>query len=145
MGERAEPQRVEARQCFICGPDNPIGLRLRFHEDGAGIAADFVPSEAFVGYDGLVHGGVVAAVMDDAMANVWAHRGQPAVTVRLSVKFRRPVRPGQRLRVFAVALSARRGASQRVRAVVSHGDQVVAEGEGIVLVGERARLGANGP
>ena len=71
MTERALP---EANGCFICGPSNPIGLRLRFHEEGAGVAAEFVPGDLHIGWEGLIHGGLIAAVLDDAMANIWAWR-----------------------------------------------------------------------
>ncbi len=128
--------RPEAHRCFICGPANPIGMRLQFEEEGEGVAADFVPGDLHVGYEGLIHGGLLAAVLDDAMANVWAWRGQPAVTVSLSVRFRRPVQPGERLRVSGEPVGARRAAMQRARATITRSDGVVvAEGDGVVMVG----------
>lgn len=128
-----------AHRCFICGPDNPIGLRLRFYEEGAGVAAEFSPGDPHIGYEGVIHGGIIAAVLDDAMANIWAWRGQPAVIARLNVRFRQPVRPGERLRVFAEPVGARQSATQRARGRVTREDgALVAEGEGVVLVGARA-------
>ncbi len=130
---------AEANRCFICGPSNPIGLQLRFREEGEGVVADFTPGDLHIGWEGLIHGGLIAAVLDDAMANIWAWRGTPAVTTSISARFRRPVRPGERLRVSAEPLAARRSAMQRARARVTREDgTVVAEGEGIVLVGARA-------
>ncbi|MBI3976265.1 MAG: PaaI family thioesterase [Armatimonadetes bacterium] len=131
-----EMSRTEAHRCFVCGPANPIGLHLHFQEEGEGVAAEFVPGELYIGYEGLIHGGLIAAVLDDALANIWAWRGQPAVTVRLSVRFRKPVRPGERLRVFAEPVGARRAAMQRARGNVAREDgTVVADGDGVVLVG----------
>ena len=129
----------EANRCFICGPSNPIGLRLRFREEGEGVAADFAFGDQFIGWEGLIHGGLVAAVLDDAMANIWAWRGTPAVTTSISVRFRVPVRPGERLRVFAEPMSPRRSAMQRARGTVTREDgTLVADGEGVVMVGARA-------
>lgn len=128
--------RPETHRCFVCGPANPIGMHLQFEEEGEGVVADFVPGDLYVGYEGLVHGGLLAAVLDDAMANVWAWRGQPAVTVSLSVRFRRPVQPGERLRVSGEPVGARRAAMQRARATITRADgTVVAEGDGVVMVG----------
>ena len=136
MTERALP---EANRCFICGPNNPIGLHLKFYEDGAGVAADFVPGDLHIGGEGLIHGGLIAAALDDAMANIWAWRGTPAVTTSISVRFRRPVRPGERLRVFAEPMGTRRSAMQRARGTVTREDgTLVADGEGVVMVGARA-------
>ncbi len=129
----------EANRCFICGPSNPIGLRLHFKEEGEGVAADFAFGDPFIGWEGLIHGGLVAAVLDDAMANIWAWRGTPAVTTSISVRFRQPVRPGERLRVFAEPVGTRRSVMQRARGTVTREDgTLVADGEGIVMVGTRA-------
>ncbi len=128
-----------ANRCFVCGPENPVGLRLRFSPQGPGVAAEFVPGEEHIGWEGVIHGGLIAAVLDDAMANIWAWRGTPAVTTSISVRFRRPVRPGERLRVFAEPVGARRSAMQRARGTVMRSDgTLVADGEGVVMVGPRA-------
>jgi acyl-coenzyme A thioesterase PaaI-like protein len=129
----------EANRCFVCGPGNPIGLHLRFQEEGEGVAADFTPGDVFVGWEGLIHGGIVAAVLDDAMANIWAWRGTPAAVVRISVRLRQPVRPGEPLRVLAEPVGTRRSEMQRAKATLTRGDGVVvADGEGVVMVGNRA-------
>jgi acyl-coenzyme A thioesterase PaaI-like protein len=130
---------AEANRCFICGPGNPVGLRLRFREEGEGVSADFTFGEQFIGWEGLIHGGLVAAVLDDAMANIWAWRGTPAVVARISARFRLPVRPGDRLRVFAEPVGARRSEMQRARGTVTREDgTIVADGEGVVMIGARA-------
>jgi uncharacterized protein (TIGR00369 family) len=52
-----------------------------------------------VGYDGIVHGGILAAVLDDAMANLLYRRGHHALTARMEVRYHAPARPGDLLRV----------------------------------------------
>ena len=139
--DRAMTERIltEANRCFICGAGNPTGLRLRFREEGEGVTAEFALGEEYIGWEGLIHGGLVAAVLDDAMANIWAWRGTPAVTTSISVRFRQPVRPGESLRVLAEPVGARRSAMQRARARVTREDgTLVADGDGIVMVGSRA-------
>ena len=58
-----------ANECFVCGPDNPIGLHLVFRlEDGACVS-EFTPGRDHVGYPGVVHGGMIYSALDDVMAN----------------------------------------------------------------------------
>ncbi|HEY3247000.1 MAG TPA: PaaI family thioesterase [bacterium] len=122
-----------ANRCFVCGQDNPIGLRLVFQADGDGVRAEFVPSELHVGYDGLVHGGIISAIVDDALANVWFTRGQHAVTAKIEVRFRREVRPGDRLIISAQPTGTKSG-MQTGRVDVRRGDELVAEGTGLLVI-----------
>ncbi len=98
----------DAGWCFACGQQNPIGLRLRFMEDGEGIRAEFTPGPEYQGYEGVVHGGIVAAALDDAMANLFHMRGQETLTARLEVRFRREAQVGRRL-VVSARLTGERG------------------------------------
>jgi uncharacterized protein (TIGR00369 family) len=123
----------DASSCFVCGASNPIGLRVRFSREGQRVIGEFTPSDLHVGFTGVVHGGILAAVLDDALAAVGYYDGEPTVTARLAVRYRRPVRPGQRLRVEAEETS-RRGAMRQGRAVVRIDDgTVVAEADGTMM------------
>ena len=71
-----------AHECFVCGPDNPIGLHLVFRlEDGACVS-EFTPGPNHVGYPGVVHGGMIYSALDDVMANWLYLRGARAYTAR---------------------------------------------------------------
>ena len=87
--------------CFACGQENPIGLRLRFKADGDTVCAEFTPGAHYQGYDGVVHGGIVAAALDDAMAHLFHMMGRELLTARLEIRFRRETPVGQRLVVSA--------------------------------------------
>lgn len=87
--------------CFACGQTNPIGLRLRFTADGDTVRAEFTPGPLYQGYDGVVHGGIVAAALDDAMAQLFHMKGQESVTARLEVRFRKEAPVGEPLVVTA--------------------------------------------
>lgn len=95
------PAQRDGGSCFACGQANPIGLRLRFEDDGHGIRAEFTPGPQFQGYDGILHGGIVAAALDDAMANLFHRRGRETVTARLEIRYRREAPIGRRLIVTA--------------------------------------------
>jgi uncharacterized protein (TIGR00369 family) len=121
-----------ANRCFVCGPDNPIGLRLRFARDDRAIEAEFVPTDLHVGYDGIVHGGILAATMDDAMANLFYFRGQKGLTARMDVRFRQTVRPGEALRVRAW-ITEEGGRTITARSEVVRGEDVVCSASGTFL------------
>ncbi|TMI83559.1 MAG: PaaI family thioesterase [Bacillati bacterium ANGP1] len=98
----------EGSGCFACGQDNPIGLRLRFTTEGDAVRAEFTPGPQYQGYDGVLHGGIVAAALDDAMANLFHLRGRETLTARLEIRFRREAPVGQRLVVTARLTGERR-------------------------------------
>ena len=86
-----------ANECFVCGPDNPIGLHLVFRlEDGACVS-EFTPGPNHVGYPGVVHGGMIYSALDDVMANWLYLRGARAYTARCEIRYRAPTAPGERL------------------------------------------------
>lgn len=86
-----------ANRCFVCGPENPIGLHLNFRlEDGACVS-EFTPGENHQGYPGVIHGGMIYAVLDDVMANWLYLRGARAYTARCEIRYRRPAREGETL------------------------------------------------
>ena len=80
--------------CFGCGRLNPHGLRLRFVREGNGVRAPFTPRPEDEGYGGVVHGGIVATLLDEAMAWACYARDAWVVTATIQVRFRRPVAVG---------------------------------------------------
>lgn len=80
--------------CFGCGSENPIGLRLRFSSGSDGVSARFVPTPDHQGFDGVVHGGIICTVLDEAMAWATAAAGLWAMTGEMRTRFRKPLRAG---------------------------------------------------
>ena len=78
-------------ECFGCGRENPIGLRLEFTADSDFVTASFIPGSAHQGFGGIVHGGIISAVLDEAMAWATAHAGFWAMSGDIRVRFRRPL------------------------------------------------------
>ena len=82
--------------CFVCGQDNPNGLRIRYELQESGeITATWTPAPAWEGFRGIVHGGVVSTVLDEAMSKAVAATGCEALTAELRVRFRRHVTSGR--------------------------------------------------
>lgn len=94
--------------CFGCGRLNAYGLRLEFHADArGGVRTAWVPAERFEGYSGMVHGGVISAVLDEVMAwslyrhHIWA------VTGEMTVRFRAPIAVGEPTRATGWEVASR--------------------------------------
>lgn len=88
--------QANSRNCFVCGVKNDTGLQMRFFESETSpyvVTAEYVVSRNFEGYPGIVHGGIVAAMMDEVTSRV-VMRGDPprfVVTAKLSLRYRKPV------------------------------------------------------
>lgn len=76
-------------QCFGCGQDNPVGLKLKFEVDGKGIKAIFTADERYQGWPGYLHGGIVGCLLDEVMSNVTYLQGIKCVTVKFESRLRR--------------------------------------------------------
>ena len=89
-------------KCIVCSFGNANGLHLEFDADDDGsVTATFQCDEAFEGYPGLLHGGVISSILDGAMGNCMFARGQATVTIEMTTRFRHPVATGQEATVSA--------------------------------------------
>ena len=83
--------------CFVCGSRNPIGLQLDFELSQGICRASFTPGDNHIGWDRVVHGGILFAALDDVMANWLYLQGINGFTARCDLRFRRPVTVGTSL------------------------------------------------
>jgi uncharacterized protein (TIGR00369 family) len=88
-----------SRSCFVCGRDNPVGLKLKWdqHPEAGELRATVVIPEHFNGYPGVAHGGIVAAVLDETAGRTILIDGgfdDLMVTAKLEVVYRRPTPTG---------------------------------------------------
>lgn len=80
------------RECFVCGESNPAGLRVHFTWEEDHAVARFTPSEERCGYRGIVHGGILSAVLDETMGWAPAYvKRLMAVTAEMTIRFVKPV------------------------------------------------------
>ena len=104
--------QANSRHCFVCGIENPNGLHLVFRQSLPGeVIADVTVPDHFEGYPGVVHGGIVAAMLDEISGR--AHMGedpqQPRFmfTARLELRYRKNVPVGQPLHLVGKALKSK--------------------------------------
>jgi uncharacterized protein (TIGR00369 family) len=89
---------VDDGWCFVCGKENPDGLGLDWFIDAEGRArARFQPERRHQGWHGVLHGGIIAALLDEAMAQCAKRTGKEAVTASLSIRYRAPAPIGEPL------------------------------------------------
>lgn len=100
---------LDDHNCFGCGTLNPGGLHLHFYEmaDEDAVWAPFTPTSAFEGYGGMIHGGIISAMLDEIMA--WSMYRQQiwAVTASMQTRFRKPVEVGVPVRLVGRVVNNR--------------------------------------
>lgn len=137
-GDGAAPASGRGIMCYACGAQNERGLQMEFRREGERAVCEYTPCDHQQGYPGRMHGGIVATMIDEAMG--WAVYGaaQWGATARLSVRYRRPVRLDQVLRIEAW-VTRNRGRVLELRAEVRDpAGALLAEGDGTFMKLDRS-------
>ncbi len=95
--------------CFLCGEENPCGLKIRFYQDADRVYTEYQVDERRTGFDGLAHGGVLAALLDETMG--WAAAlafGRMCITAEITIRYVKVVKVGTMLIVSAKPASCSR-------------------------------------
>ncbi len=132
-GTAAVYVQPNSNDCFVCGRNNPHGLRMTFYDDGhQTVISDYAVPEAYQGYPGIVHGGVVAAMLDEVVGRVAMigdhHHFMFSVT--LQIKFRQSVPTDTPLRLIGRVVRLRGRLGKAVGEVrLAANDHLLAEAE----------------
>ena len=86
----SEPNDAANHMCFGCSPRNPIGLKLVFEHEGEICRSVFVAGPEHQSWDGIMHGGLMATILDEVMSQWLIGRNQPAVTGEMTTRFVNP-------------------------------------------------------
>ena len=116
-------KQPNSQMCFVCGMENPIGLKMFFYEDDEGrVIARFTPREEHQGYPGVLHGGIAMSLLDEIIGRTLVRYDIWAATAKLEVRFRKPVPIGQEVTVIGEMTNLRR------RVMQGHGEIRLADG-----------------
>ena len=132
-------RQPNSKHCFICGMENPVGLHLHIYETATGeVTATYLAPEHFQGYPGVLHGGIVAAILDELSGR--AHMGSDPLdprfmfTAKLEVKYRKNVPIGRLLRIVGRAgKSKARSAEAWAGIYDAETDELLAEGSTLLI------------
>ncbi|MFH0809795.1 MAG: PaaI family thioesterase [Pseudomonadota bacterium] len=117
------------RHCYVCGKDNARGLRLSVgFEDGvARLRARF--GREFQGWEGIIHGGFISMLLDEAMAHAVGRGLGPGLTVRLGVTFKSALKVDEEVEVTGRLVEG------RSRAAVAEAEMRSTEDNRLVALG----------
>jgi len=117
--------------CWICGEKNKEGLQLRFDLDKRAktIQASFTPTQTYQGYDGIVHGGIISALLDEAMAKLAFELGYNAITAMLTIRFKNPAKVREKLAVRGEIIQVTRRLVLAKASIHGEDGVLIAEGD----------------
>ena len=117
--------------CYVCGHANPLGLNVRFRVEGEAVMTRFRPSAMHAGYPGRLHGGIIAALLDETMG--WAPcvvAGRFCLAVELNVRYVRSAPPDVELIVTGRSVSVEGRIWEAAGEVTDDAGTVYARGKG---------------
>ena len=131
-------KQPNSKDCFVCGVENEHGLHLEFYETEPGkVEVDYTVPEHFQGYDGIVHGGIVATLVDEVLGRV--HMGsdpeQPRFmyTAKMSITYRKPVPTGKPIKIVGQAQKSRRRTATSTARIYGPDGNTLVEAEALLV------------
>jgi acyl-coenzyme A thioesterase PaaI-like protein len=139
MGSMARTKQPNSKMCFICGLQNPVGLHLHIYETDPGtVEARYIAPEHFQGYPGVLHGGIVGAIIDELSGR--AHMGADPFaprfmfTAKLEVKYRQNVPIGRQLKIVGKAGKTRGKTAEAWAGIyLAETNELLAEGNTLLI------------
>ncbi|MFH0914590.1 MAG: PaaI family thioesterase [Chloroflexota bacterium] len=125
--------------CFGCGPNNPIGLKLDFRWDGKTATAEFTPNEYYQGWPGIVHGGILACLLDEALGWASLFSGLNSVNARMEVRIKTPVKVGERLTIIGSILEDKKRLAKAKAEVLLNDGTIAAEAQATLYIISRTQ------
>ena len=114
--------------CFGCGQNNPIGLKLSFTKEGDTLKTECTPDKVYQGWPGIVHGGIMACLLDEAMNNAAYFEGLTCLTASMQLRLRQPVKVEEPLVITALVTRTRKKLIETSAKICLKDGTVVAEG-----------------
>jgi acyl-coenzyme A thioesterase PaaI-like protein len=116
--------------------ENPIGLHLKFYQDAPGeVYADYTAPESYQGYPGVVHGGIVAAMLDEVAGRTLIGSEPPRFmfTARLVLRYCKNVPVGKSLRLVGQAIKVKEKTAVGCAQIFGPGGDLLAEAEALLV------------
>jgi uncharacterized protein (TIGR00369 family) len=133
---------VDDGHCFACGQNSAIGIKMRFTElpDGS-VESRLTLAQPYQGWRGIAHGGIVAMLLDEAMAHAAGARGYKGMTADLKLRFRKPVPIGEPIVVHGAVRWQRRNVLNIEARIATEAGAELAAGEGSFIAKAQLEAG----
>src|SRR5271168_3573852 len=134
--------KMQKNNCFVCGMNNPDGMRLKFilDEQRQTFVCRFRLSKRYTGPPGHCHGGIIAAILDDAMGKVNKLRQVVALTKEMTVEYLKPVPLHKRLRVEGREVEVEGRVHTNAAEILNAKGEVLARSKGTFIAIDPARM-----
>ena len=141
-GHETNNLKLPRNTCFVCGPDNPEGMRLTFtlDEERSTFVCEFNLGDRYTGPPGHCHGGIIASILDDAMGKVNKLRQVIALTTQITVDYLKPVPLNQPLRVESREIRVRGRRHVNSAEILNQKGEVLARSRGTFLAIDPKRM-----
>jgi uncharacterized protein (TIGR00369 family) len=135
QGHETRYHKMQKNNCFVCGQNNPDGMRLKFilDEQRQTFVCKFRLSNRYTGPPGHCHGGIIASILDDAMGKVNKLRHVVALTREMTVEYLKPVPLHKPLRVEGREIEVRGTKHINAAEILSDKNEVLARSRGIFI------------
>lgn len=138
-------KQPNSKHCFVCGLENPHGLKLTFYQIGPEeVTAEYTVMHGYQGYPGVVHGGIVASMLDEiagrALMGVDPDQSRFLFTARLNIQYRKPVPVGEPLRLVGRATRQKERSAAAHAAIYGPDGDLLAEADAILVNVPASRL-----
>lgn len=127
-------EELIAENCFVCSEKNPIGLKLKFKMEGKTVRSEFTPKTEHQGWNDITHGGIITAVLDDAMAYCIYLKGIIGYTAKMEIRFRKPIHIGTTLLIYGKIVSQKKRLAIIKSWATFRDGQIAAEAKGIFTI-----------
>jgi len=127
-------KQPNSNYCFVCGRENPYGLHLKFYESAPGeVIVEYTVPEQYQGYPGVVHGGVIAAILDEVTGRTQMGADPPRFmfTARLDIRYRKNVPTGQLLKIVGQAGTSKERIATATGKIFGPNGDILAEAEAV--------------
>ena len=125
--------------CFVCGSRNPKGLKAHFNASNGKSQAEIILNTEYQGYSGIIHGGILAALLDEACVYAANSLGFNTVTAELKIRFKNPVAPKEKVVVSAEANHIKSKLIEAKAWIKNNSEKLIAEAEGKLIIKEKTK------
>lgn len=125
--------------CFVCGKQNPKGLKVQFSHGNGNSHAELILEREYQGYSGIIHGGIIAALLDEACVYAANSLGFNTVTAELKIRFKNSVAPQEKIVVEAQANHIKSKLIEAKAWIKDLNNSLIAEAEGKLIIKEKVK------